>query len=41
MDAICCVCNYHNEVDDDEHETVSENCGAALMVYEDGSTEPM
>ena len=41
MDAICCVCYYHNQVDDDERKTVCGNCGAALMVYEDGSTEVM
>ena len=39
MDALCYVCYYHNQVDDDERETVCENCWAALMVYEDGSME--
>jgi hypothetical protein len=31
----------HNEVDEDDKEIVGENCGVALMVYENGSTEPI
>ena len=41
MEALCCVCFYHNEVADDEQEAVCENCWTALMVYEDASTEGM
>ena len=41
LQALCCVCNYFNDVEEDEREIVCENCLVALMVYEDGSTEPM
>jgi hypothetical protein len=41
MEALCCACYYHNDVEEDDKEIVCENCGVALMVYEDGSTEVM
>ena len=39
MEALCCVCFYLNDIDDDDQEMVCENCWAALMVYENGATE--
>ena len=39
MLAICLVCYYYNEVDDDDRDLVCENGGIALMVYEDRTTE--
>ena len=41
MEAHCCACYYRNEVEEDDKEIVCENCGVALMVYVDASTEPM
>ena len=41
MQALCCVCYYHNEVDNDDKGMVSATCWTALMVYEDGATEVM
>jgi hypothetical protein len=39
MQALCFVCYYHNDVDEDDKEIVCENCRIDLMVYDDGSTE--
>jgi hypothetical protein len=38
MDALCSVCFYHTDVEEDST-TICENCQIELMVYEDGTTE--
>ena len=39
MRVMCAFCHVFIDVDDDDRETVCENCGIELMVYKDGSTE--
>jgi hypothetical protein len=39
MRVFCAFCLYHTEVEEDDRETVCENCQMELMVYEDGTTE--
>ena len=39
MEALCCVCFYFNDIDDDDREMVCVNCWVEVMVYVDGATE--
>ena len=41
MRVVCAFCFYRTEVDEDDRETVCENCGVELLVYEDGTSQVM
>ena len=41
MEVLCCVCDNEIEVGPGDREIVCMNCLTPLMVYEDGTTEPM
>ncbi len=41
MTVICCICEHGHEVPPDTRDLVCEKCLTPLIVYEDGSTEPM